>query len=66
MEEPAPVMEGGGKLKDGKSKDALVRDFGSVEGFNNRFSAVTVGVKGKRLAHSGVISPRRSSRLSRP
>jgi Fe-Mn family superoxide dismutase len=27
----APVKEGGGKLKDGKLKNAIERDFGSVE-----------------------------------
>ena len=42
----APVEEGGGKLKDGKFKDAIVRDFGSVEGFKKQFNAATVGIQG--------------------
>ena len=42
----APVKEGGGKLKDGKFKDAIVRDFGSVEGFKKQFNAATVGIQG--------------------
>ncbi|KAN0129454.1 Mn superoxide dismutase [Lactarius tabidus] len=42
----APVKEGGGKLKDGKFKDAIVRNFGSVEGFKKQFSAATIGIQG--------------------
>jgi Fe-Mn family superoxide dismutase len=42
----APVKEGGGKLKDGKFKDAIERDFGSVEGFKKQFTAATVGIQG--------------------
>jgi Fe-Mn family superoxide dismutase len=42
----APVKEGGGKLEDGKFKDAIVRDFGSVERFKKQFNAATVGIQG--------------------
>jgi Fe-Mn family superoxide dismutase len=41
-----PVKEGGGKLKDGKFKDAIERDFGSVEGFKKQFNNATVGIQG--------------------
>jgi len=42
----APVKEGGGKFKDGKFKDAIERDFGSIEGFKKQFNAATVGIQG--------------------
>jgi Fe-Mn family superoxide dismutase len=43
----APVKEGGGTLKDGgKLKNAIERDFGSVETFKKHFNAATVGIQG--------------------
>ena len=42
----APVKEGGGKLKDGKFKAAIERDFGSVETFKKQFNAATAGIQG--------------------
>ncbi|KAI0291510.1 manganese superoxide dismutase [Multifurca ochricompacta] len=42
----APVKEGGGKLKDGKFKAALERDFGSVDAFKKQFNATTAGIQG--------------------
>lgn len=42
----APVKEGGGKLKDGKLKHAIERDFGSVETFKKQFNAATAGIQG--------------------
>jgi len=42
----APTSEGGGKLADGKLKDALVRDFGSVEEFKSRFNTATAAIQG--------------------
>ncbi|KAH9052719.1 Mn superoxide dismutase [Lactarius vividus] len=42
----APVKEGGGKLKDGKLKAAIERDFGSVETFKKQFNAATAGIQG--------------------
>ncbi|KAH8983665.1 Mn superoxide dismutase [Lactarius deliciosus] len=42
----APVKEGGGRLKDGKLKAAIERDFGSVETFKKQFNAATAGIQG--------------------
>ena len=42
----APVKEGSGKLKDGKFEDAIVRDFGPVEGLKKQFKTATVGIHG--------------------
>jgi Fe-Mn family superoxide dismutase len=42
----APVKEGGGKLKDGKLKHAIERDFGSVEVFKKQFNAATAAIQG--------------------
>jgi superoxide dismutase len=41
-----PEGKGGGKLKDGKLKAALERDFGSVEAFKKQFNATTAGIQG--------------------
>ncbi|KAH8981963.1 Mn superoxide dismutase [Lactarius hatsudake] len=46
VENLAPVKEGGGKLKDGKLKAAIERDFGSVEAFKKQFNAATAGIQG--------------------
>ena len=43
LEEPRTCQGG---LKDGKFKDAIVRDFGSAEGFKKQFNAATVGIQG--------------------
>jgi superoxide dismutase, Fe-Mn family len=40
------VEQGGGKLKDGKLKAALERDFGSLEAFKKQFNASTAGIQG--------------------
>jgi superoxide dismutase, Fe-Mn family len=40
------VEQGGGRLKDGKLKAALERDFGSVEAFKKQFNATTAGIQG--------------------
>jgi len=42
----APVKEGGGKLKDGKLKQAIERDFGSVGAFKKQFNAATAAIQG--------------------
>ena len=42
----APVKEGGGKLKDGKLKHAIERDFSSVEAFKKKFNAATAAIQG--------------------
>ncbi|KAI6145762.1 Mn superoxide dismutase [Pisolithus tinctorius] len=42
----SPVNENGGKLFEGPLKDALERDFGSVDGFKKRFNAATAGIQG--------------------
>jgi superoxide dismutase len=42
----APVGQGGGKLKDGKLKAALERDFGSFDAFKKQFNATTAGIQG--------------------
>lgn len=42
----APSNAQGGKLKDGKLKSALERDFGSVEGFKTKFNAATAAIQG--------------------
>jgi len=41
-----PVKEGGGKLKDGKLKVALERDFGSVDAFKTQMNTTTAGIQG--------------------
>ncbi|KAI0283538.1 Mn superoxide dismutase [Russula brevipes] len=42
----APAKQGGGRLKDGKLKAALERDFGSVDAFKTQFNAATAGIQG--------------------
>ncbi|KAF9228205.1 manganese superoxide dismutase [Gyrodon lividus] len=42
----SPVSEGGGKLADGPLKEALERDFGSVEEFKKKFNATTAAIQG--------------------
>jgi superoxide dismutase len=41
-----PAKQGGGRLKDGKLKAALERDFGSVDAFKTQFNAATAGIQG--------------------
>ena len=40
------MKEGGGKLRDGKLKAALERDFGSVDVFKKQMSTTTAGIQG--------------------
>jgi superoxide dismutase, Fe-Mn family len=42
----SPASQDGGKLPDGKLKDALIRDFGSVEEFKKKFNAATAAIQG--------------------
>ncbi|KAF9232896.1 manganese superoxide dismutase [Melanogaster broomeanus] len=42
----SPVSVDGGKLADGPLKQALERDFGSVEEFKKKFNAITAGIQG--------------------
>jgi len=42
----SPASQDGGKLPDGKLKDALIRDFGGVEEFKKKFNAVTAAIQG--------------------
>lgn len=42
----APVSKGGGELPTGGLADALKQEFGSVEGFIEKFSAQTVAIQG--------------------
>jgi len=42
----SPTSQDGGKLPDGKLKDALIRDFGSVEEFKKKFNATTAAIQG--------------------
>jgi superoxide dismutase, Fe-Mn family len=42
----SPAKEDGGKLPDGPLKKALVADFGSVEEFKKRMTAVTAAIQG--------------------
>ncbi|KAG8936671.1 hypothetical protein FRC02_000129 [Tulasnella sp. 418] len=42
----APVSEGGGVLKDGNLKDAIIRDFGSVEKFKTAMNTKTAAIQG--------------------
>ncbi|KIP01183.1 hypothetical protein PHLGIDRAFT_20698 [Phlebiopsis gigantea 11061_1 CR5-6] len=42
----APAGAGGGELADGPLKEAIVRDFGSVEELKARVNAATAGVQG--------------------
>jgi len=42
----SPVNEDGGKLPDGPLKQALIADFGSVEGFKKQMNTITAGIQG--------------------
>lgn len=42
----SPVNKDGGKLADGPLKQALERDFGSVEEFKTKFNAATAAIQG--------------------
>ncbi|KAF8635758.1 hypothetical protein AX15_000367 [Amanita polypyramis BW_CC] len=42
----SPKSELGGKLDDGPLKQAIERDFGSVEDFKKKFNTVTAGIQG--------------------
>ena len=42
----SPVDKDGGKLADGPLKQALERDFGSVEEFKTKFNATTAAIQG--------------------
>jgi len=42
----APTSEGGGKLKEGNLKDAIVRDFGSFEKLKESLNAKTAAIQG--------------------
>jgi len=42
----APTSEGGGKLREGPLKEAIVRDFGSVENFKKEFNSKTAAIQG--------------------
>ncbi|KIO17387.1 hypothetical protein M407DRAFT_246757 [Tulasnella calospora MUT 4182] len=42
----APSSSGGGALKEGNLKDAIVRDFGSVEKFKEQMNAKTAAIQG--------------------
>lgn len=42
----APSSQGGGKLSDGKLKNAIESDFGSVEKFKEAFNAQTAAIQG--------------------
>ncbi|EKM52210.1 uncharacterized protein PHACADRAFT_260432 [Phanerochaete carnosa HHB-10118-sp] len=41
-----PESEGGGKLADGLLKQALERDFGSIDKFKNKMNTVTAAIQG--------------------
>jgi len=42
----APTSAGGGALKEGNLKDAIIRDFGSVEKFKESFNTKTAAIQG--------------------
>lgn len=42
----SPANKDGGKLNDGPLKQALERDFGSVEEFKAKFNATTAAIQG--------------------
>jgi Fe-Mn family superoxide dismutase len=42
----SPKSELGGKFEDGPLKQAIERDFGSVEAFKTKFNTVTAAIQG--------------------
>lgn len=42
----APASEGGGQLSDGKLKETLIADFGSIDKFKSKFNAATAAIQG--------------------